>query len=217
MIDALRVQLILLPLLIAVLALGCASTMQIAETVARPATRADGAVRVSYYDVFGSSAPELRVSLNRQRSRVVPGEHDGHTRWQVRWRYSFAGSGFNCRLSDYTTNLSTEIFLPRWVKPSDPPANLAGQWSVYLEALRAHEDGHVEIARDAEAAVRASFSNVRPQTSCSELQRQLESRALQVIEEFRAREREYDQLTGHGATQGARFPRPTSQFQPGLR
>ena len=194
--------------LIAVQALGCATVAPIGKDVARPAIATDaGEVRVVRYDVFGGSEAEIRLSMNHQRTDALPiTGHDAFTRWQVSHRYSLTNSGSSCRPSDLATALSIEMFLPRWVSPRDPADALVDKWSVYLERLREHENGHVEIARRAESAVNAALSKAQPASSCSDLRGQLDSMAAHVVDEFKAREREYDLATDYGAAHGARFP-----------
>lgn len=164
-------------------------------------------VEITHYEVFGESAAALRTSLNHERPQAVPGgEHDGYTWWRVTWYFSFDNSDRECSLTGIRTRLATQVFLPHWSMPSDPPTALVDKWSRYISALAAHEEGHVQIARDAEAAVRNAVADTPPARSCSKLRKQLDSAVMHAIEEHKEREREYDRTTKHGSTQGARFP-----------
>jgi len=163
-------------------------------------------VDIVHYEVFGETAAALSTSLERERSHAVPGgEHDGYTRWRMTWQFFLDSLDGECSLTGTWTRLSTQVYLPRWSVPSDPAPGLVDKWSRYIGALAAHEEGHIQIARDAEAAVRLAASEVPPARSCSTLRKQLESTARQTIEEFKEREREYDRATNHGSTRGARF------------
>jgi predicted secreted Zn-dependent protease len=102
--------------------------------------------------------------------------------------------------------LSAELILPRRIDQAGTSNSLRERWSAYLKSARAHEEGHLAIAREARSAVLTALRGVAPASRCSELREHLESTAQEVLEEFRSRDREYDETTNHGATQGARFP-----------
>jgi len=199
------------------LAIGCLGVIFLWCVVALPGCASMAPTRsppvdIIHYEVYGETTAALLTSLKRERSHAVPGgEHDGYTRWHMTWQF-FLDSlddlddlDGECRLTGTWTRLSTQVYLPHWSMPSDPAPGLVDKWSRYISALAAHEEGHIQIARDAEAAVRLAASEVPPARSCSTLRKQLESTARQTIEEFKKREREYDRATNHGSTRGARF------------
>jgi predicted secreted Zn-dependent protease len=99
-----------------------------------------------------------------------------------------------------------EVILPRWIIPPDPAPALLDKWSRYMSSLTTHEDGHVELARNHEAAVDRAILEVPGARDCAELQEKVNSAIVRTHEEFAERHREYDRITDHGVTQGAEFP-----------
>ena len=160
-----------------------------------------------YYDISGNSVQELRASLASERSKSVPGgRFDGYTRWRLRWRYRFDQSEEHCSLSEFSTELIVQLFLPRWSMPLEPDPDLVEKWGQYLIALTGHEGGHVEIAQEAEVAIQSAVWRTPSARSCSELREGIEITIREVIEAYNILSRAYDEASNHGAAQRAQFP-----------
>lgn len=192
----------LFPLIVAVLLAACASA---------PTGPRDYGIPVEpgafYYDVTGNSEFTLKESLSREKAIYVPtGRFEGYTRWRLRWRYKFDESPGKCSLTEFTTELIIQLFLPHWLKPADPDPDLEAKWSKYLLALTEHEAGHVTIAQEAEAAVNSAAWRVYTARNCDELDRGLRISINQVIQAYVASSQTYDVASQHGATQGVKFP-----------
>jgi len=144
--------------------------------------------------------------MNRERISTVPGgEYDGYVQWYVNWDYTYESTNQDCRVATVSMELSTEITLPYWDAPPDAPPLLVEKWSTYMDALTEHENGHVEFGRKAEAAIQRTILETLPVPSCGQLEDQIDLRATQTLERYLQLERDYDRITNHGATQGARF------------
>lgn len=162
--------------------------------------------RVKYYQVTGSSALDLRESINRLRPKDDNGEgFDGFTRWKVRWRYRYELGDDGCAASAVATFVDIETTLPKWSSRTAGAA-LAKQWNDYAQALRDHERGHADIAVRAAEAIQQQVSALPPTSTCLALEESIERRAAQLLERYRDEEAGYDTRTRHGATQGALFP-----------
>jgi predicted secreted Zn-dependent protease len=161
---------------------------------------------VSYYEVSGSSAQELRAAMDRLGPESDDGERfDAMTRWHVRWRYRYESDGDHCSISAFTTSVEIRMTLPRWsFRTAGSP--LAERWDRYMEALTGHERGHGDIAVRAAQAIQQQVSALEPATSCSRLEESIQERAEQLLDQHRDEEIRYDERTRHGATQGAVFP-----------
>ena len=160
-----------------------------------------------FYDVTGNSEEELRASLTQERAIAVPsGSFDGYSRWRLRWRWRFDDTQDNCSLSEFSTTLIVQIFLPRWSIPENADADLVAKWSKYFLALVGHEGGHVEIAQEAELAVQRAVQRIPSARTCSELEGGINIAIQEAIEAFNHLSRAYDAASKHGAAQGARFP-----------
>ena len=94
--------------------------------------------------------------------------------------------------------LRVVVGFPRWTHPKAAPASLASAWARYVRALARHEQGHVDYAVSHKAAVVRAIKNA----TCGSAN----AAALKQLDLIRKHDVAYDKTTGHGATQGARFP-----------
>ena len=144
---------------------------------------------------------ELLASMHRQR----PPEGYGVTRsffsWTTRWE-PVAGV---CRVTQSRVTLRTEVRLPRWEPGPDAPPELVSQWRTFVENLRSHEHGHLELAVAALREVERELRRVQT-PSCMSVQGAGNQAAQRVVSEYRARQRAYDERTRGGATQGVVWP-----------
>ena len=190
--------------LILVAACGRASLPASSKTETPPATQTEVApdripnATITYYDITGSSADELRTELDRFGPIGYDGyKGDATTQWFIRWNWPGYGES-SCDLSQATVSYEIEVILPRWSPPDNVQPDLVTQWTAYLHALIEHEKGHVEYVVDRHATVLAAIKNA----TCESAD-EAAARALQAI---RQHDIEYDAATDHGKSQGARFP-----------
>lgn len=160
--------------------------------------------RFDYYDIKGDSAETLLRSIKAMRGNL---QRHGHTSWKVEWQLGWSGSAGNCRLSEHEVAVDVVYRLPRWrgMTESDNP-QLVKRWQTYDKALRLHERGHCAIAVEAAEAVENAFATMTPKENCDRLVDHANARATDILERHKQRELDYDQVTAHGATQGAVFP-----------
>ena len=163
----------------------------------------------AYYEVTGNTMGELLASMHRQR----PPEGYGVTRsffsWTTRWE-PVAGV---CRITEARVSLRTEVTLPRWEPGPDASPGLVSQWRTFVENVRLHENGHLEIAVAAKYAVERELRRVQA-PSCMTVQGAGNQAAERVLSEYRARQRAYDARSRHGATQGAVWRTPPPPAAP---
>lgn len=171
-------------------------------------TRAEPEVRESIetYDVHGSTAAQVRRELRRHGPRVGGRGYGGLTTWELTWTYTFEERGAECRLASYDVRVDVTSTLPRWI-PDDPAPEdkLVAKWERYLSALEAHEEGHRRFGLEAASAVERSLSSIAPEPTCERVEAALAAAAQEVVEQYRERERRYDEETKHGRADGARF------------
>ena len=164
------------------------------------ASGTDNRVATRYYDVDGNGYQTLLESLRRNS----PTGYHGFASWRVNYRYDFAREGNLCRITSIRFTLDGEIMLPRW-RPSTPPdAELVRRWERYLAALQRHEQGHVQHGEELVVTARQRILANGAQ-ACEALEARTQGSFARVLEAMQGRDREYDERTGHGATQGARF------------
>jgi predicted secreted Zn-dependent protease len=166
-----------------------------------------GEEQLKYYDITGSSATQLRESLDRQRPVGPDGmPHDAVTLWNIRWQYRTPTSADTCAVISFETSLEVVTILPRWTNEKDAESSLVARWRDYYAKLLDHENGHKAIATATAAALRDAGTKAPSHSSCVELARSIDSVGTAILEESRQKQRQYDTETEHGRTQGARFP-----------
>ena len=88
--------------------------------------------------------------------------------------------------------------MPRWTPPTDVAPETKERWTRYYTNLLQHETGHARIALAAAAEVRQRLGTVGTQPNCEALKAVMNQRAEKVVDDYRAREKEYDRRTNHG-------------------
>lgn len=166
----------------------------------------DAGLTIEYYDVQGTTLEQLRESLRTLGPVDDDGErHHGQVNWNLQWRYNYSTDRGGCRLTGFTVQRSTTMQLPRWVDVDRVSPALRSDWERYSRALRLHEDGHVETGALAAAEIERRTAAVKRSPTCAALTATLDEIGKAVIQEFKARDVEYDATTGHGATQDAQI------------
>jgi predicted secreted Zn-dependent protease len=191
-------------LAVAAVLAGCApSTSAVRERPEPPHPNAPAAANATfaYYEVSGATAAELWTSMRRQ----APIEGFGRTRWEVTWSMRWLPTAGVCRATLVQVTLHAEVRLPHWEPGSDAPPELVAQWRTFVENLRSHENGHLEVAVAAAREVERELRRVETPL-CASMQGIANQTAERILADFRARDRAYDQRTRHGFTQGAVWP-----------
>lgn len=174
-----------------------------AVPLAQAAVREEHAERP--YAVHAEPGDTLRQALNAATPIVTDGQRfHGHTRWSVRWtfRWGREASSGECRITEVTTRLRTEVQLPELRRAT--PAQRA-LFDRYLPALSRHEQGHVQFGRDAARAIDQGIAQLPAAPDCATLERQANALGHRLLREHAEREKQYDHDTRHGASQGARL------------
>jgi len=160
----------------------------------------------NYYSVTGATLPEIHRSLRQQRPWKERQPVDGWTEWRVEWRFSVAPGEGGCRLAGLGTKTIIQTTLPRWVAPTNAAPGLQNAWSNYVSALALHESGHAAVAFGAAAEIQKRLKAAPAGADCSTLTQTINNLGEQVLAEYRQRDKEYDERTQRGATQGASLP-----------
>jgi predicted secreted Zn-dependent protease len=168
-------------------------------------------IKTNYYVVGGTNVMLIHHSMFVARPFAATNAFDALTLWTLRADYQFRPSGGSWVLHNPRIILSVTVTLPRWIPGLPVSPDLIQTWNVYLTNLTIHEAGHVRIGCEAAEEVQRRLEAMPGSATAPDANRAAEAIVNAVIHEFRAREREYDRLTGHGRSQGAvlRAPRPT--------
>ncbi len=151
----------------------------------------------NFYNVTGSTFREIRASI--AKARPWKDRFDGDTRWDVRWKFQYAERPGGCAITSYSVSTKIVITLPRWTPPADVDSAVKEQWSRFYTALAQHELGHARLGTAAGEEVGQKIKGTAPQAECAALRKMADEQAEQAVADYRAREKDYDRRTNHGA------------------
>jgi predicted secreted Zn-dependent protease len=143
----------------------------------------------------------LRDELDRlgPKSEVAGRRFDGLTTWGVRWGFSFESGRESCSLRNATIEVEAVITLPELKEAGALSAEESLLWQAYLQRLRAHEDGHVNIYRAGAQELSNEILALGPMPDCEELRKALSAIGDAKLDRIARADVYYDFETGHGA------------------
>jgi predicted secreted Zn-dependent protease len=156
----------------------------------------------SPYDAYGDERSTLLSVLDAATPIVFAGrKYHAFTAWNVQWSLRwFAEPDGRCRVTSASVELTSKMQLPRLIGGS---AQQRQAFYPYLSALRTHEFGHYQIGKDAAEAIDRGIQRLPPAATCHALEEDANTLGYRLLADYQARDRQYDQSTGYGKTQGA--------------
>ena len=178
----------------------------------QPQGKVESKTAVRYFDIRGRNAGELRAQLDAKGplNEAKTKRFDARTDWRVDW----SGLDFDrqlaakkiFRLQKWEIKVTSTVILPRWANEGDGTPFERRRWKVYLARLNLHEAGHVKLAERAGEALDEAFGKLGLYPSIQVLEAAVTKRAEKILQAHIAEHAEYDRLTKHGRTQGAKYP-----------
>lgn len=163
----------------------------------------DTRVKLSWYEVNGATASEIRDSLRQHGPADEKGvRRYAHTRWKISWAWPATD-----QIAETQVSWSAEVTLPRWKIPETATIELREQWVRMFKALLRHEANHLQFARGNFRSVQQAIveeARKNPKITALEANRI----AHRKLDEIRALDREYDRKTKYGATEGVTIAAP---------
>ena len=161
---------------------------------------------ISYYDVSGTRANDIRTRLNQSRPADSTGErHDAVTRSRVSYTYRYVPTPTGCKFTEFTATLESNMTMPRWTE-QDPTSKLGRKWQSYHSALYEHELGHHNIYVEARAAVEQAGRDFKTSSKCDAIGDEFKIIYSSLIKKYSDMSQKYDLDTNHGMKFGAVFP-----------
>lgn len=161
-------------------------------------------VTVSEYSVVGDTPQKVRAELDARGPKDEAGKpRDAFTKWNISWRWPRENGK-----PDFAKPIvehRVEITVPRWEGVLRASPEVRAQWNAYLSALLSHERQHLTIIKSNVGAVSEAVTSAyrkNPSLTAEEATRA----ASEVIAKIRALDRQYDEATKHGQTEGVKFP-----------
>ena len=151
----------------------------------------------NYFSVAGDTIRDIRESVRQSRPWKEP--FDAITSWDVRWSFKVLSDANGCRCTSFTTTTTIISTLPKWRIPANPAPETIASWTNFFINLADHEVGHGRLAVAATEEVQRRCGSITSAADCARLRADLNATAQGVVNEFRRREKEYDERTRHGA------------------
>jgi predicted secreted Zn-dependent protease len=204
----------LLLISLAVTAFAAENSVELVSIKRTPASRAGNhplpplvTESYEYYDVCGCCEEDLKCDLKKKCITWKDGnKYDSLTTWDVKWDYAYDLDSGSCLSDSFRATVHITFRYPRWIPTDDAPPSLVEKWDNYLSSLTHHENGHRDRVVAAAADLSRDVAQLPPSMTCAELDRQIQSLSRKRLEMMKENQRNYDDMTKHGAAQGAVFP-----------
>lgn len=160
-----------------------------------------------YYEIKGDSEHDLWRQLRKNGIRWRDGKkYNSVTSWRVKWDFGPDREAKICTVDDFRVNVEIIFRYPKWARTDNAPRPLMEKWDRYMESLILHENGHRDIVAEAADDLSRAVAALPSGFSCEELNRKACDLCCERMRKLKKDEKEYDDLTAHGITQGAVFP-----------
>ncbi len=163
-------------------------------------------VTTQYYQVQGTTTQELTASLHRLAPTIAGQRYAAVTHWHVDYHYFYGHVGGDYRISSFTITFTAIRLFPQWDPPVDASMRTVRQWGAFIRHLNTHEQGHLETGYAASFAVGKELENFPPAPTAASLADNVTTTLESIINMYSAKDKKYDRVTDHGATQGAVWP-----------
>lgn len=174
----------------------------IANSYANGIVRVDESVWLKPYGVSSNDGLEgIRGQLDRlgPMSDVAGRRFDGLTTWGLRWGFAYNDTAGSCSLRNATIEIEAVITLPELEDEGMLSEAESGLWQTYVQELRSHEDGHVNIYRAGAQELSNEILALGAMADCTQLRQALGALGEAKIARIRQADLRYDHETGHGA------------------
>lgn len=159
------------------------------------------------YKIIGHSANTLRQQMSMLGPTDVSSEHfDASTHWYIQWQYKYQAEADKCHLTEVNVKVDVTYQFPEWVDYAVSDYSLKTRWNTYMLHLLTHERGHAENGILAAVSIEQALTRLPAMQSCEILANTADNIAYQTIALHNTKDMNYENITHHGATQGATFP-----------
>lgn len=161
------------------------------------------ATRYEFYDVAPLNRHELRNELmNKSPVQTKGGDFLAYTEWKLHLNYQTSLRKNGCFLSSATVTLLVTYTLPRLDDNYFYDWATQSAFNRFYNALWTHEQGHAESGELAAEAVQTALKHLHAHPACEALREEIDGRFQNILDDFHARDIDYDKRTGHGRSQG---------------
>jgi predicted secreted Zn-dependent protease len=161
-------------------------------------------VKEELYAVGGDSIDDVVTSIRSKMTAGFAGYAGVYVNYEFQPNSSIFGS---CTVKHIKITTRSFVKVPEWKSSGSFEASMLPNWLRYIQALRLHEDGHIQLGLEAAKNFASKFEhpNKVKADNCSDLERLIRQIYDADIAKLQQDNRDYDKLTGHGKTQGTDF------------
>lgn len=127
------------------------------------------------------------------RAAAVPRDMPGCTKWSFAYTYTSSGSGDRCSVDSVGLEWRISVELPRWEHDREIDPAVLARWDGFMNGVRRHESGHVQIALSMYSQLEAALLAAR----CDDVERQFQL----WLGRLDAWSRAYDKCNSNGGQQ----------------
>lgn len=155
------------------------------------------------YAVRGATLEQLRADLKANGVADDAGQfYSGVATTGLGYTYQFREQPGGCGVADVRVLLQVSLTTPAWQGRWTSGPALAATWDRYVSALQVHEDGHINLARQAADRLGAKVEALSA-PGCPALEARAKALRDEAMEALKQAHADYDRATDHGRTQGA--------------
>ncbi len=158
-------------------------------------------ITTNYYIFGGTNHAQMRAAMAAARPWKQTMAYDALTQWDIQSNYRYWRDNSEFKLCAIDVRTKVDMTLPLWIPGKPVSRALLARWQRRLVGLTVHEQGHLQLALAAGAAVRRRLEELAGFPSAQALVAAAQRAQNDTIDEFRRQELKYDQETEHGRTQ----------------
>jgi len=169
-------------------------------------------IKTDYYDINGHSFSKLRHEMAEKGPRTHGATQYGWwatTTWQVRYQVEYKTTRRGCIVDTAQTTVAIEFVYPRWIDHDYAPASIRQAWDRMYQALVRHEGIHAGHGISAAREIEKALPKLPPRNGvngCDMIKRDVQARALEIVEKYKQEDILFDERTNHGANEGVVLP-----------
>ncbi len=161
----------------------------------------------SHYKVYGDTTEQIASQIYS----CTPVQHNkrkyaASTDYAINWaiQYTRVVHTNQCTVSSAGVGLSIAMVYPAWSNSGTADSTTKKEWKDFITHLEEHEEEHKAINIHHANRLLSSLRNL-PTTDCDSIQQLANTTATSVVKQLDKQNIEFDKVTNHGATQGAKL------------
>ena len=157
-----------------------------------------------HYSIEPQTVLQIKQQL-REKSPVSKRQRlfHGGTEWKLTPKFGMRVVGNLCQIYNVSVLLGGTYTLPKMTNRTSASKQTQLIFDQYYQSLMLHEKGHQALWFEAGEKIEAMLLEFPEEYHCNPLAEKAKKAVAEIVLEFQQKNREYDQQTGHGKTQGA--------------